>query len=86
MSFLENHFVAFMRIVWVIVYCFLLNTLDFISVYQLNTIAVSTCFIFGVYWFSKVVTTAITIVIAKVFSLDVDIEYSTQLKIDNKDI
>ena len=86
MNFLENHFVILARIIWAITYCVLLSALNFVSIYQLTGVVIFIFFILGVYWLSKVLTTAIVLTIAKVFALDVDIEYSTQLRVDNKDI
>lgn len=83
-DFLGKHYIFFARFVWIATYCVLLGVFDFYNVYKINDVPTFICFIFGIYWFAKILTAMIVIGVAVLFQIKVDIELKSSFTINDE--
>lgn len=83
-SFLERHYLAFTRIVWIATYFVMLYLLNFSKVYIATDILTFLLFVFGVYFASKMMTLIWVIGVAVVFRINVNIELKQSFTINDK--
>ncbi len=81
---LERHYIAFTRIVWIATYFIMLYLLNFSKIYRATDILTFLLFVFGVYFTSKMMTAIWVIGIAAVFHINVNIELKQSFTINDK--
>lgn len=81
---LERHYLAFTRIVWIATYFVMLYLLNFSKVYRATDILTFLLFVFGVYFASKMMTLIWVIGVAVVFRINVNIELKQSFTINDK--
>lgn len=84
MKLLENNYVWFARIIWVVIYVGLVFGINFDSVYANNSIFVTMFAAIGAYFVSKILTVIFIILVARLFMLNVDIELKYSFTINDK--
>lgn len=83
-SFLEKHYIAFTRIIWVAIYLVMLYLLNFAQVYNTNDILTFLLFVFGIYFTSKMITAVLVVGVAAIYKINVDIELKQSFTINGK--
>lgn len=83
-NYLEKHYIAFTRIIWIATYFVMLYLLGFTQVYKATDIPTFVFFISGVYWVSKVITAMLVIGVAALLQINVDIELKQSFTINDK--
>lgn len=84
MRLLENNYVWFARIIWLVIYCGLIFCVNFDNVYANNNIVVTILAAIGAYFVSKILTVIFIMLVARLFMLNVDIELKYSFTINDK--
>lgn len=84
MKLLENNYIWFARVIWIVIYCGMMYLLNFSNVYQMTDILTFLLFVFGVYFASKMITAVVVIGVAAVFHINVNIELKQSFTINDK--